>query len=97
MVVGFAANAALMRIELEDLQIRASGSLDLRGFLGLDASVNPGYDQVGVEFTITSKASSESLERLLAQVLDTSPNFSNFRRAIGVMPTLMVKTPVGTG
>lgn len=32
-----------------------------------------------------------------AQVSDTSPNFSNFRRAIGVTPTLTVKTPVGAG
>ena len=35
--------------------------------------------------------------RSAVQVSETSPNFSNFRRAIGITPTLTVKTPVGAG
>lgn len=96
MIVGFAANAALMGIELNALEIRTRGALDLRGFLGLDAAVNPGYDAVSVDVIIRSAAEQQQLEQLFAQVLDTSPNFNNFRRSIGVTPTLTVGRAAAT-
>ena len=34
------------RHELRELRIETSGEIDLRGFLGLDDSVKPGYDQL---------------------------------------------------
>ena len=43
--VGYAASAAAMGIQLEKLEIETEGQLDLRGFLGLDSTVKPGYEE----------------------------------------------------
>ena len=90
MTVGYVANAAAMGIRLDDLQIRTSGRLDLRGFLGLDATVNPGYDEVRYEVSIKSPASDEQLQALHAHVQKTSPNYHNFARPITLHATLSI-------
>src|SRR5215831_3796604 len=42
--VGYVAQCALRGISLEKLEIETRGEIDLRGFLGLDVAVPPGYD-----------------------------------------------------
>ncbi len=91
MSVGYVATAAAMGIELQSLKIRTQGSLDLRGFLGLDASINPGYDRVDCEVEIASSAATEKLEALHETVRKTSPNFNNFVRAIELTARLTVR------
>jgi hypothetical protein len=44
MTVGYVAACSLEGIEIDELRIETRGDIDLRGFLGLDASVKPGYD-----------------------------------------------------
>ena len=44
--VGYVAGAALQGITLERLEVETSGSLDLRGFLGIDPAVLPGYHTI---------------------------------------------------
>ena len=92
MTVGFAANASIMGIELKKLEIKASGTLDLRGFLGLDDKVNPGYDNVNFEVIIDADAPQEKLEELYQKVLATSPNFHNFSRSIKMNSQLTVSS-----
>jgi uncharacterized OsmC-like protein len=84
----YVGNAAAMNIELRSLTIRARGTLDLRGFLGIDASVNPGYDEVELEVQIDSPAPPAELDKLHEQVRRVSPNYHNFVRAV----PLKVKT-----
>ncbi|SAL77613.1 OsmC family protein [Caballeronia arvi] len=91
MSVGYAANAAVMGIKLEKLEIESFGQLDLRGFLGLDASVKPGYKEVSYTVRIKSNAPREKLEELHAIVMKTSPNYSNFATAIRMVPRLVVE------
>ncbi|MFX5611069.1 OsmC family peroxiredoxin, partial [Acinetobacter baumannii] len=71
MTATYAANAAAMNIELQSLTIRTKGSLDLRGFLGIDPGINPGYDQVEYEVEMESSADSAALKALHAQVQRT--------------------------
>jgi hypothetical protein len=52
-MVGYVAGAALRGITLETLELETSGELDLRGFLGIDANVKPGYDSV--QYTVRIK------------------------------------------
>jgi len=54
--VGYVATAAAMGIELRGLRIHTAGKLDLRGFLGLDAKVNPGYDGLTMHVDIDADA-----------------------------------------
>ena len=46
-------HAAARGIALESLQTTIHGDLDVRGFLGLDSTIRPGYDQIRVTITAT--------------------------------------------
>ena len=46
-------HAAARGIALDGLETTIDGDLDLHGFLGLDSSVRPGYDQIRVTITAT--------------------------------------------
>lgn len=90
MSVGYAASAAAMGIVLENLEIETEGQLDLRGFLGLDPTIKPGYETVRYTVRIRSSAPLEKLETLHRAVMKTSPNFSNFATAIRMIPNLII-------
>ena len=53
MMVGYVAQAAVRGITLDDCRIETEGELDLRGFLGLDESVPPGYRRIN--YTVHSR------------------------------------------
>lgn len=71
--VGYAANAAAMGIDLEDLRIEMAGDLDLRGFLGISEDVRPGYDSIECTVYVDADAPAETLEELRDRVEATSP------------------------
>lgn len=91
--VGYAANAAAMGIQLEKLEIETEGQLDLRGFLGLDSTVKPGYEEVRYTVVVKSSAPREKLDELHHLIMKTSPNFSNFATSIRMIPNLVVDNP----
>ncbi len=91
MTVGYVANAAAMGITVHSLEIETEGELDLRGFLGLDESVNPGYDQVSYVVRLQTDAPSEKVEELHKIVTKTSPNLANFSKAIRMVPKLEIQ------
>jgi len=91
MSVGYAANAAAMGIKLDSLEIETEGKLDLRGFLGLDPAIKPGYEAVNYTVRIKSNAPREMVEELHQLIMKTSPNFSNFATSIRMVPHLVVE------
>ena len=80
--VGYVAGASLKGINLESLEIRTRGQLDLRGFLGLSDQVAPGYEQVDYEVFIKGDGSREDFEEIHQTVMKTSPNYFNMSRPI---------------
>lgn len=88
--VGYVANAAAMGIKINSLEIETDGKLDLRGFLGLDESINPGYDEVSYVVRIDTDAAQERVEELHKVVTKTSVNLANFSKAIRMVPKLEV-------
>jgi len=92
MTAGIVATTAARGIALTSLRIRTSGQLDLRGYLGLDPDVNPGYDQVDVHIEATTPAAGAGLHAAITDAVRHSPNFNNFRRAISVTPTITTGT-----
>jgi hypothetical protein len=46
MLVGYVVGASVRGVTLEKLEIETDGELDLRGFLGLDDRVIPGYETI---------------------------------------------------
>jgi uncharacterized OsmC-like protein len=66
-------HAAARGITLHAVESEVEGDLDIRGFLGLDASVRKGFLNIRVHFQVKSDASIEALKELclFSPVLDT--------------------------
>lgn len=91
MTVGFTALCALNDITLDKLEIATEGSIDLRGFFGLDASVPPGYGSLQTTFRVKGSASEAKFREIFALMLATSPNVHNITRPVALRPVLMVE------
>jgi uncharacterized OsmC-like protein len=90
MTVGYVAQCALRGITLESLEIETAGDIDLRGFLGLDQSVPPGYETLSYTVRIKGDAEPAQFEEIHAAVRATSPNFYNMANRIALKPVLVV-------
>lgn len=91
LIVGYAACCAHEGVELEELHIETDGDIDLRGFLGLDPTVKPGYEQLRYTVHIKGNATPEQFERIHRTVMATSPNYSNLGSAMELRAKLVVK------
>ena len=89
-MVGYVAGASLKGINLESVEIRTRGELDLRGFLGLSDQVAPGYEAVDYEVRIKGDGSPEEFEEIHRTVMATSPNYFNMSRPIKMNGSLRV-------
>ena len=82
MTVGYVAGAALRGITLDRLEIETTGELDLRGFLGLDDGVPPGYEAIDYVVRVAGNGTPEQFEEIHRTVIKTSPNYFNLARPI---------------
>lgn len=71
--ITYRAVASLTGIQLDNVTIKVKGQLDLRGFLGLDENVRPGYENIEFNTVIESDESEEKLNTLIAQVEKLCP------------------------
>jgi uncharacterized OsmC-like protein len=90
MIVGFTALCALEGYRIDHLEIATEGDIDLRGFLGLDAAVAPGYERLATTMQVRGGATSEQFRQVFQTMLATSPNFHNITRPVEVIPQLVV-------
>jgi uncharacterized OsmC-like protein len=90
MTVGYVAGASVRGITLTKLEIETTGQLDLRGFLGLDDSVPPGYEQVDYTVRIAGNGTPEQFDEIHRSVMATSPNYFNIARPIRLNGKLAV-------
>ena len=90
MTVGYVAGASMQGITLERLEIETTGQLDLRGFLGLDPSISPGYEELDYHVRIAGNGTPEQFEEIHRAVMATSPNYFNLARPIRMNGTLAV-------
>jgi uncharacterized OsmC-like protein len=89
--VGYVAQCAVRGITLESLEIETDGEIDLRGFLGLDPAVPPGYETLRYTVRIKGSGTKEEFAEIHEAVMATSPNFYNLSRPIGLKPVLVVE------
>ena len=93
MTVGYVTACAMKGIELEDLWIETQGEIDLRGFLGIDPDVKPGYDEIRYTVHIKAKnAGVHELNEVHDIVSALSPNRFNVAHAIRLDARLVVET-----
>jgi uncharacterized OsmC-like protein len=91
MTVGYVAQCAVRGITLESLQIETVGEIDLRGFLGIDPTVPPGYENLSYIVRMKGSGTREQFAEIHAAVMATSPNFYNVSRPVALQPTLIVE------
>ncbi len=77
-------HAAARGIQLEEVESRLEGDLDLHGFLGLDDNVRKGYEGVKVTFKIKADAPEEELEEICKLGPTYSPVFDIFTNKVPV-------------
>jgi uncharacterized OsmC-like protein len=91
MMVGYVAQCAVHGITLESLEIETDGEIDLRGFLGIDPAVRPGYENLSYVVRIKGSGTKEQFAEIHQAVMATSPNFYNVSRPVTLKPTLVVE------
>jgi len=91
MMVGYVAQCAVRGIVLESLAIETDGEIDLRGFLGIDPAVAPGYENLNYTVRIRGNGTKEQFAEVHQAVMATSPNFYNISRPVTLKPKLVVE------
>jgi uncharacterized OsmC-like protein len=91
LLAGYVAACALEGIVLESLSIDSEGEIDLRGSLGLDASVRPGYEEIRYTVRIRGNGSPEQFQRIHELVLATSPNRWSVANAVDLKAEILVE------
>jgi uncharacterized OsmC-like protein len=91
MTVGYVAQCAVRGITLDRLEIETDGEIDLRGFLGLDPAVPPGYESLRYTVRIKGSGTREQFAEIHEAVMATSPNFHNVARPVTLKPVLLVE------
>jgi uncharacterized OsmC-like protein len=91
MTVGYVAQCAVRGITLESLEIETDGEIDLRGFLGIDPAVPPGYEKLSYVVRIKGSGTKEEFAEIHEAVMATSPNFHNVSRPVDLKPTLVIE------
>lgn len=91
MLVGYVVGSSMKGIKLEKLEIHTNGELDLRGFLGLDASVKPGYDTIQYTVRIKGNGTPEQFQDIHETVMATSPNRWNIANPIKLNSDLIIE------
>jgi organic hydroperoxide reductase OsmC/OhrA len=71
--------------------VRVEGDLDIRGFLGFDDRVRPGFSAVRVQVAITGPEAPERYEQLAAAVDEHCPVLDLFRNPVPTDRTLTVR------
>lgn len=90
MMVGYAAVAARMGVNLSKIEVCTTGDIDLRGFLGIDPSVPAGYESLQQTVHLAGDATPEQLTRIHNIVKATSPNYFNVTRAVPTNSRLVI-------
>jgi uncharacterized OsmC-like protein len=90
--VGYVAGAAVNGITLSKLEIETTGQLDLRGFLGIDPEVKPGYESIQYLVRIAGNGTAEQFQKIHENVIKTSPNYFNVSRPVRIDAKLQIES-----
>ena len=89
MAVTFMAGATAMGIEIDSLKLEIDGELNLKGFLGLDDEVNPGFPEFKYIFYVKGNGTQDQYNKLMERVQNHSPNFNTIKNEVKVVGELV--------
>lgn len=91
MMVGYVAVSALLGVELESVRIETEGDIDLRGFLGVDKKVAPGYESLKQTVYIKGNGTPEQFQKIHEMAWATAPNRHNITTAVALNTDLVIE------
>lgn len=97
LTIGWVTNAARRGIEFRDLRIDVEGVYDLRGYLGIDGSVRPGFETVNYTVTVDTDADASVLEEIRAEAQAGSPMLDNVADATPLSGVVQAGALSGSG
>ena len=83
--------AAMKGIKLDRVEMETGGELDLRGFLGIDKAIKPGYDKIRYKIHLKGNGTREIYEEIHKTVMATSPNYWNLSKPIEIIADLIIE------
>jgi uncharacterized OsmC-like protein len=84
--------AAQLGISFDKLTVRVEGDLDIRGFLGFDDTVRPGFTAIRVEVTVAGPESTDRYAELAAAVDEHCPVLDLFKNPVPVTRAITAET-----
>lgn len=87
----FVAVCSLQGVELESLSFESEGQLDLRGFLGIDTNVKPGYGEIRYTIRVKGNGTPEQFRKAHEAMIATSPNYYNMASGIPLRANLIIE------
>lgn len=81
LAIGYAANASVAGIRIDDLRIEIEGDLNLKSFLGIEPG-NAGYETLRATVHIATDADEAAVKELHETVVATSPVGHTLSRAV---------------
>jgi hypothetical protein len=80
--------AALLGVEIEHLEVEASGHFNVQRYLGLEAPHGPGYDSVAYTIRLRTRAATAAqLDELRRACEEASPVGDTLRRTVDLSTT----------
>jgi uncharacterized OsmC-like protein len=80
----FVLHATARGIAIRQLSTKREGEIDLRGLLGLDDTVSPGYERIRIQMQVEADCSDQELDALLAYTQQHSPVCNTVCRPVPV-------------
>ncbi|MBD1876097.1 OsmC family protein [Nodosilinea sp. FACHB-131] len=87
----FVEHCSLEGIRLEKVEIHSTGTLDVRGLLKLDESIQAGYQDMRWTLTVKGDATPEKFQQMYEATIASSPNFWNLANPVKIVPSLQVE------
>jgi uncharacterized OsmC-like protein len=86
--------ALTMGIELDSVTVEVKGHLDVRGLFGIGEGIPPGFQKITYETRIASKASPETIARLVKTVEAHCPSLDTLKRPVDAGGTVLLNGQV---
>lgn len=87
-------HAAARGVEIDEVETRFEGDLDLQGFLGLRPDVRNGYERIRVTFRVKADADPQTIEDLVQLAQQRSPVFDIVTNGVPVDVNCETVSPV---
>lgn len=81
LTIGWVTHANAHGVDFRNLNVRVTAPFDLRGYLGIDKDVRPGFGELAYTIEVDTDASAETLERIRVAAEAHSPIFDNIFNA----------------